>query len=121
VTTAQAKAGMPRLQIEGFWRAELSRLMDERFEATGSHLVHDPDSWVLKVADETAKDALAQMRSDMAWIHQRNREERPRMEAKKTVARIEADVAARHARQLARARLSLSMAVRLMDADLGST
>jgi hypothetical protein len=105
--------GTPRPQIEGFWRAELERLTAEQIAKTGTHLVHDPDPWLFKVADQTAADALAQMRSDMAWIHQRNREDRPRLQAKETVARIEADVAAKRERDLARARLSNRMAIRL--------
>ena len=113
---AQTAPSRPE-DVRGFWSAELRRLMDERIAETGNWICRDPDAWTWHVAEQASREALDQLAADFRWIHERQ----PRWRARETVRRIEVDVAARHARQLARHRLSLRMAVRLMDADLGST
>lgn len=109
----------PPPRTTGFWTDELKRLGDEQEAKTGRRLIYPEDwtPWHQIVADNAAAEIRAQLAAEFAWVHR----QRPRWDAKQAVNRIEAEIAARHARQLARARLGLQMRIRLMDADLVSS
>jgi hypothetical protein len=79
-TAAKANAGPPARPPgrDGLLVRLLRGQIDERKAATSDHLAHNPDKYLLTVAERASVEELAQMKADFEWIAQRNREEAPR-------------------------------------------